>query len=431
MNKVKIKALIISVMITALAFSQNHLNSLDRLDSPNIQMLYSEINMFPAVNNNWVYCYAFRIPYNHLVFVKDDKGYQAGFSLVMEVTDSLGNFVDRQIKEDKIHVSDYQETDSDVLFYQGLMTFILPHRNYDFLPLITDINSKDESTTKQKENYTPVDTNKIILPPLVINSKKGKCSNKEAYLLTNFKGSVPFTNNGFDLLIPSIDTSLSNLKAIIINNEDTVFNNYLKESSVFRLNLQVCDSQVVILQNGEINHTRNFIIKNLSAQLSEGNIIFLLFKDNEQKPYITFNKKCLWFNKPLALLNPEFAIKILKYMTGEEEISKILGVKEKYYYKELFKFWKKYDPTPATQYNEIMSEYYKRVDYTSKYFSSISNKKGFETDRAKIYIQFGKPWKIDRGFNNDGKIVETWYYSQLKRFVFVDKQGTGEFSLQN
>ena len=130
-------------------------------------------------------------------------------------------------------------------------------------------------------------------------------------------------------------------------------------------------------------------------------------------------------------MNPEFSIRILKYITGEDEINKMLSVKEKFYTKELYKFWKKYDPTPYTQFNEVMSEYYKIVDYTAKHFSSISNKKGFESDRGKLYIQFGEPKRIERSSNNEGKVVETWYYDKQKRFIFVDKLGTGDFSLQN
>jgi len=430
MNKVKIKSLLLSIIITAFAFSQNHSNYPDHPEFQNFKFLYSELNVFPSVNNNWVYYYSFRVPYNHLVFVKDVNGYKAGFSLVVEVTDTLGNFVDRQIKEDKIQVNDYQETDSDILFYQGLMTFHLPKGNYNFLPLITDINSKDELKPKKKENFTFTDKYKNLLPPIIVNSNKGKCNNEEISVLTNYEGFIPFTNNDYDIIIPSADTPINNLKAIVINNDDTVFNGYLKESSVFSLNLQLCDSQIVIGQLGGIVPTRNFIIKNLCKQFYEGNITFLFFKGDEQKPYVTFYRQCLWFNKPLALMNPEFAIKILKYMTGEEEVDKMLGVKEKNYSKELYKFWKKYDPTPSTQYNEVMNEYYKRVDYTSKNFSTIGNKKGFDTDRGKIYIQLGKPKRIERSSNNEGKVVETWYYDQQKIFIFVDKLGTGEFPMQ-
>ena len=431
MNKVKIKTLILSIIITAVSFSQDHPNPPDHPELPNFRFLYSEINAFPSINNTWIYYYSFRITYNRLVFVKDNTGYKAGFSLVVEVSDTLGNYVDRQIKEDKIEVNNYQETDSDILFYQGLLTFHLPKGNYDFLPLITDINSKDELKSKKKAIFTLTDKYKNLLPPLIVDSKKGKCGNKNSYTLTNFEGFVPFSNNSYDIIIPSIDTSLNNLKAIVINDEDTVFNSYIKESDVFGLNFRVCDSQIVIGQQGDIVPIRNFIIRDLCARFFEGNLIFLFFKGDEQKPFATHYRRCLWFDKPFALMNPEFAIKILKYMTGEDEINKMLSVKEKNYTKELYKFWKKFDPTPSTQYNEVMIEYYKRVDYTSKNFTSISNKKGFDTDRGKIYIQFGKPKRIERSSNNEGKVVETWYYDQQKRFIFVDKLGTGDFPLQN
>jgi GWxTD domain-containing protein len=431
MNKVKIKVLVFSFLITALAYSQNHPNTSDNPRLWEFKVLYSEINVFPSANNNWVYYFTFRIPYNHLVFVKDDNGYKAGFSLGVEVSDSIGNFVDRQIKEDKIQVINYEETDSELLFYQGLLRFQLPQGNYNFLPLFTDVNSKDEFKSIKKENYNFSDKFKILLTPLVVNAQKGKCNNKEIPVITNYENYIPFTPSSYDIIIPSTDTSLINIKAIVINNEDTLFNNYLKESDVFSMNLQECDSQIVIGQQGDIAPTRNFIIRNLCSQLSEGKITFLLFINDEQKPYVYYYSQCFWFDKPFTLMNPEFAVKILKYMTGEDDISKILSVKEKNYYKELCKFWKKYDPTPSTQYNEVMNEYYKRVDYTSKNFSSLNNKKGFETDRGKIYIQFGKPKRIERSSNDEGKVVETWYYNMQKKFVFIDKQGTGEFPMKN
>jgi len=216
-----------------------------------------------------------------------------------------------------------------------------------------------------------------------------------------------------------------------MNDEDTVFNGSLTQSSVFNMNYQVCDSQIVIGSLGNVVPTRNFILKDLCNKFYEGSLKFLFFREEEKIPFTTQNGICLWIDKPSSLMNSEFAIKMLKYMTTEDDINKILGVKEKNYTKELFKYWKKYDPTPLTQYNEVMSEYYRRVDYATEKFSALSNKKGFDTDRGKIYIMFGKPKRIERSSDSEGKIVETWYYDQQKKFIFVDKQGTGEFPLKN
>ena len=79
-----------------------------------------------------------------------------------------------------------------------------------------------------------------------------------------------------------------------------------------------------------------------------------------------------------------------------------------------------------------MAEFYTRVDYTLKNFGSITGVKGVESDRGKIFVKFGKPNKIERSSNLQGKVVETWIYDKLQRkFVFVDKDGTGEFSLES
>jgi GWxTD domain-containing protein len=431
MNNLKINTLFLIIVISVFSFSQNRFNHPDNPETPNSRFFFSEINAFPSLNDNWVLCYTFRIPYNHLVFVKDNTVYKAGFSLAIEVTDTLGNFVDRQIKDFGIVVSNYQETDSGLLFYQGMLTFHLHKANYNFLPIITDINSKDELKLKKIQVLASTERYKNLLPLLVLNNKKVKCGNNENPVLTNYDGLVPFNNSNYDLIIPSIDTTIENLKAIIINDEDTVFNSNINESNVYSLDFQVCDSQIVLDQKGEIIPTRNFIIRNLSNHFLEGNLTFLFFKDDGTKPFITQYRQCIWFDKPNSLMNPEFAIKILKYMTNNDEIGKLLGVKEKNYKKELFNFWKKYDATPSTQFNEVMSEYYKRVDYTAKNFGSVSNKKGFETDRGRIYIQNGQPKKIERNSNSDGKVYETWFYDKGKQFIFIDKQGTGEFPLQN
>jgi GWxTD domain-containing protein len=419
------------LIIGALTFAQNRSISSENPNPRNFQFLYSEINALPDINNNWIYYYTFRIPYNHLVFVKNDKVYNASFSLVVEVTDTVGNFIDRQIKDDNIRVNSYEATGSDLLFYQGILTFRLPKKNYNFLPLITDINSRDELKLKKIEILTGTEKYQNLLPPIVVNSIKKNCDNQKMSILTNYNGFIPFNSNSYDIIFPSIDTSLHKIKTIIINNEDTLFNNYLSESSLGNINIQTCDSQIVLGKLGEISPVGYFIIKGLSSMFSEGNLIFLFFNDDSKKPFVTQNRQCVWFDKPLSLMNPEFAIKILKYMTSEDSISKMLSVKEKNYTKELFKFWGKFDPTSSTKYNEVMNEYYKRVDFATSTYSSISTKKGFDTDRGKVYIQFGIPKKVERSSDSDGKIVETWYYDQKKIFVFVDKQGTGDFSLKN
>jgi GWxTD domain-containing protein len=130
------------------------------------------------------------------------------------------------------------------------------------------------------------------------------------------------------------------------------------------------------------------------------------------------------------LLNPEFAITSLKYIESDSLISKLLDADSKEYPEELQKYWHKYDPTPKTKFNELMNEYYNRIDYAMKNFAPLSGDNGADTDRGRIYIKYGMPEKIERSSNDDGKVEELWIYTKENlSFRFVDKNGTGEFPL--
>ena len=160
----------------------------------------------------------------------------------------------------------------------------------------------------------------------------------------------------------------------------------------------------------------------------EGKLLVTVIIHGEKEKEFPIN--VTWFNKPVSLRNPEKAIELLKYIEKDEVISKLLNADEEEYPKELFQYWKQFDPTPETEYNELMAEYYSRIDYASTEFSDISRKPGVSTDRGKIYIKYGKPDKIERSSNSLGYVVETWTYNKLKqKFSFVDKQGTGNFIL--
>ena len=94
-------------------------------------------------------------------------------------------------------------------------------------------------------------------------------------------------------------------------------------------------------------------------------------------------------------------------------------------------FWKKRDPTPKTDYNELMEEYYSRVDYANKNFGHYME--GWKTDRGMVYIIFGIPNNIERHpFDMDAKPYEVWTYYEINReFTFVDATGFGDYRLMN
>ncbi len=95
-------------------------------------------------------------------------------------------------------------------------------------------------------------------------------------------------------------------------------------------------------------------------------------------------------------------------------------------------YWKKRDPTPDTEENELKDEFYRRVAYASRHFAVPSmDKNGWNTDRGRIYLKYGRPSNIERragSFNSPS--YEIWYYNQIeRRFIFEDRSGFGDYQL--
>ena len=423
----KIILIVLVCLFTSLSFGQRNFK---RPRNTPFQTFYSEINILPS-DSLYVVYFSYRIPYNRIVFEKDGSIYKAGYSLSVEVVDSNSNFVARQLDEKRIKVNSFEETNSDNLYAEGLINFKIKKGNYNLIPIFTDINSNIEMKTREISLYPNKFSSKNFNHPLIVNSKKYLCNGNENYELTNFGGSIPFDENSYDIIIPVSDTSISKLKVVMLNNNDTVSVSEISESFYSSLFISFCNDRITLDNSNGSYQTKNFLLQNFSNKLFEGDLTLIVSNEKDQKSKKVFNLNVRWFNKPVSLMDPEFAIKALKYADNEIVIDKMLDAKDDDYPKVLFKYWTNNDPTPNTAYNPLMKEYYTRVDYAAKNFSTINGKSGVNTDRGKIFIQFGKPQKIDRASNEKGKIVETWLYENPKRkFIFTDLTGTGNFLLQ-
>jgi GWxTD domain-containing protein len=112
-------------------------------------------------------------------------------------------------------------------------------------------------------------------------------------------------------------------------------------------------------------------------------------------------------------------------------------------------FWRRRDPSPDTEENEYKDEYYERLAYANEHFSS--GKAGWQTDRGRIYIKWGKPDSVDshpsggayqrQSYEGSGSTItypfETWFYRSLPNvgsgieIQFIDPTGSGEFRIAN
>jgi GWxTD domain-containing protein len=94
----------------------------------------------------------------------------------------------------------------------------------------------------------------------------------------------------------------------------------------------------------------------------------------------------------------------------------------------LFKFWREREK----QGGVMKEEYYTRVDYANEYYA-FSNRKGWESDRGRVYILYGEPDRVTiKPQNPDERPYEVWFYHDIEggvKFLFVDETGFGDYRL--
>lgn len=76
-------------------------------------------------------------------------------------------------------------------------------------------------------------------------------------------------------------------------------------------------------------------------------------------------------------------------------------------------FWERRNPTPGAAVNAFKQEHYRRIAYVNQHFAA--GVPGWETDRGRIFISFGRPDSIDSHPVASGseKPYETWHYRTL------------------
>ncbi len=157
-----------------------------------------------------------------------------------------------------------------------------------------------------------------------------------------------------------------------------------------------------------------------NAKISDGEHTTLLQKD--------FNIR--WIALAPLVENIDLAVEQMLYILSfhERVAMRSASVYEK---REMFlDFWKRRDPTPETEENELLTEYFRRVAFANQNFNETPA--GWKSDRGMIYIIFGEPESIEkRPASFEHPAFEIWFYEQIdKQFIFVDYSGFGNFRLK-
>lgn len=364
------------------------------------------------------------IPNKTLTFTYVDNKYLSKFSLYITITDINNKIVFSKTYNKKIVLDDYNKTlGTNSEFTKIMDRFYLFEGNYKIHAYFTDLLSKTEYDKHRNIN--------------VINFNKFPFSASGILLLSN----IEETENGKYLITPHISDNIGSIHDYFFAFFEIY--NYLnyKEIQIVSEVINITKDTTIYYNISEknikdgINQLYVRIPKENITYSNKNNILRITIKEKNSDKILaaaqrTIKNQSYFISKIIKDL--PIAIKQLRYVATNAEIKEIESAKDENQQQKLFEeFWNKLDPTPGTDRNEALEEYYSRIEYANKNFKSYAE--GWLTDKGNVYIVYGPPDLIENSnaSYSSNRTYEKWTYYSNHVFLFYDASGFGDFRLSN
>ena len=399
----------VSMITAANAIAQVELPLLTTPEVPNFH--YEAVTSYAGNENETLLDVYIKISYDELQFVKIKESYRASYEISVVIFDASGDQQDGKIEKEMIEVEDFQLTNSREKFGVSKLSFLLTEDSYRINIGVMDLETRKSGYrrftisvpdyTKEAaisdilflDSVTESDSGTVQMHPAISSDFISESSEFKAYYeIYGVKG-----------------------KAVIVNKVTDLNGNTIYSDKFTRKPSDGVIREIVTIRKEKLKFNKyNFVVE---ITLGEKTV-------SKSK---TFQVR--WFGMSESITDFHKAVNYLRYITDKDEFESMRNADEKLKRLKFIEFWKKRDPSPETETNELMIEYYRRIRYSNEHFSTFQE--GWKADMGMIFILFGHPNDIERHpFDIDSKPYEVWYYYDINRnFVFQDFSGFGEYRL--
>ena len=379
-----------------------------------------------------------------LQFLKKNDAFEARFEvqIVLWDADSDDLVYDRSSSK-SILLEHYDDTNKRGAFHDWSGTLEVAPGKYRVQALVTDLNTRQ---TRQREY--DVDLQSYSEPGLKLGQVVFLSALEVA--LDGTKTLKAKVNNN----ISADDKEFLAYVEIYANEENSPITvTYNIRENVTENRRQLEQGTWTIFQHKK----RDYIITNLvefNLPIGAYRIIFEVEEDGVTKTSganFTVELEGL----PATITDLDRAIQQVRYIATKRELDaldkdKLENLDDRL--KAFKQFWKMRDPTPLTEENERLIEYYQRAAYASRVFKVYRAGDGWKSDQGMVFMMYGPPDDIERRDMTDPNYVffssqrqfrnsqtgaysyEAWYFFGNKYdpvVEFVDETNTGTFRLLN
>jgi GWxTD domain-containing protein len=358
----------------------------------------------------------FQIINDDLTFLKQADVYQAEVEFDIYINNQSKEFVFNRTVSKQIQIASYEATNSRQLTNTFHTDILMKPDIYDLIITALDKNNNKQVNRKITFELDDLRERKFLISDILFFQEfEMDSSNQiisfEPNLANNFSGRSKYFYFYFASLVSDPRDSLR-VEYIIRN----------PGGSVVQFN------QYAIANNKNVNENYIRINRQLFDQSRYELEVISTYRDQTIKTKKVFS--FYWTETPDSPRDLTAALDQMRYIIEADSVG--WALKQNYdeklgYFK---RFWKRVDPNPETEKNELMDEYYLRVNTANQAFATLSQD-GWQTDRGRIFIKFGEPDDIERHpFEIDSQPYEIWrYYSNRKVFLFVDRTSFGDYYL--
>ncbi len=357
-----------------------------------------------------------QVPFDRIKFLKVNKTFLAEYTITVSVYDSQKvKLITERTWNETIETGEYSQSISRNNYNLSLRSFSLKPGNYVFKFSVEDKDTRKKYLSEVHSDVRDLSGNislsDIILIASQVNSESGnKVTPNVSGNITSQKTGIPFF-----LEVYSDTTQKVNLQINVnaLSSRTLVYTTYIERDLHSGVNQIFYTLDSLDMAVGDYMITVNRLNENLSPVESVNKAV------RSRMTGLTFIIKDL-----------DKAVDQMVYIANAQEMDELRKPTEYSEKLALFlDFWKKRDPSTATEENEIFNEYFRRVEFANKNFSNYLE--GWRSDMGMVYIILGAPDNIDRHpFDYNSKPYEVWEYFELnRRFVFLDNTGFGDYRL--
>ena len=354
-----------------------------------------------------------------LTFVKSDSSgeFRADFEWEVSIVNEENNqLVASHNAQREVYEVDFRQTNDRTKNILLSTLFDIPPGNYALTTQVRDVLSNKTVSRKLEVKMPDFDKNKLNISDLLFLNEANvdESENLQHY-------------------IPRVESNFSRMSPMIYLYTEIYSNEYPVTVSIhYRLSNSDEETELDTVVYKELTKPLTSHIFEIDKRKISKNRYRCTVKVHQEDQSVERwrNFSFYWVNVPETSDDITLALRQMRYILQADSLDYFLDAPLQEQQKFFTRFWSNRDPNPGTESNELMEEYYSRVNFANREYSSFSDD-GWLSDRGRILIKFGYPDDIERHpFEMNSVPYVIWrYYSLRKVFVFADKTGFGDYRL--